>query len=380
MALPNVLTKPFIYLVALGLFGGIGVATSAWAEDEAQSFPRFEAEIDIEIQDDWTFDSDDPDAELNDLFTTTEPALALYLLPGLSIQSGLVLEPAADPDPGEDRYFEDHGAFAEQLYLLYEHELFSLYGGKFNLPFGVGWDLAPGVYGTDVAEGFYEQVERIGGGGAVNFGGDGIGGEGFGQHRLSAQTYFADTTFLSESALKNRGRARESDGGVSNTEDFSSVAFSLDGGGFPGAPLDLNYHLGVMYQGRGEGDPEDELGFAAALHGGIELAEGVTLEPILEYVHFDNAGGARLDRDIFTAGFGLSHGPWNAAFSYSGVFTDPDDPADDLDVNQFQVSAGYAFDFGLDFDLGYKFVEEEGVDSHVFGGILHYVIDFSVPD
>ena len=214
----------------------------------------------------------------------------------------------------------------------------------------------------------------------MNFGGDGIGGVGFGEHRLSAQTFFLDTTFLSESAGTNRGRTRERDGGVSNTEDFSSFAVSLDGGDFPGVPFELNYHLGFAYQEGGAGASEDELGVAAALYGEIELSENATLAPIVEYVHFENAEGARQNRDIFTAGLGLLYGPWNLALSYSGVRTDPSAPNADLDVDQVQVSAGFSFDFGLDVDVSYKVVDEEGTDSHLIDVILHYVIDFAVPN
>lgn len=340
-----------------------------------ERYPRLEVEIDIEIQNDWTFDSDDPAAEFNDLFTTTEPALALHILPGLSIQSGLVVESVLDPGPAEDRYFQDHGFFAEQLYVLYEQDSFSLYGGKFNLPFGVGWDLAPGVYGTDIAEAFYEQVERVGIGGALNFGSDGIG-----THRLSVQSFFLDTTFLSDSFATNRGRTSVRDGGLSNTEDFSSFAVSLDGSRFAKLPIDLNYHLGLVYQDGGRGATDDETGIAVALYGPIELADGLTLEPIIEYVHFENAGGARQDRDIFTAGVGLLRGPWNMALSYSGVRTDPEGALADLDVDQFQMSVGHSFDFGLDIDVGYKVVDEEGTDSHVVGVIFHYLTDFEIPN
>ena len=349
------------------------------AEGADEAFPRLEVEVDIELQNDLTFESDDRDAEQNELFTTTEPALGLYLLPGLSIQAGLVLEPVKDPAARDDRFFEDHGLFAEQLYLTYEQDAFSLYGGKFNLPFGVAWDLAPGVYGTDVAEDFYEQVERIGFGGSVTFGGDGLGGAGFGEHTFSAQTFFLDTSALSESLITERGRTRESDGGVGNTEDFSSFAFSLDGGDFPGLPVDLNYHLGVIYQEGGEGDPEDELGFAAGLYGGVEITDDLSIEPIVEFVHFEDAEGLDQQRDIVTAGAAVLYGPWNLSLSYSGVFTDPgQDDVEDLDLDQYQISAGYAFDFGLDVDLGYKFVEEEDVETHVVGVILHYVFDFTL--
>ena len=357
-------------------------SAAAGASDEV--FPRLEVEIDIEIQNDLAFDSDDDDAELNDLFTTTEPAIGLYLLPGLSIQAGLVLEPVEDPDPGDDRAFEDHGLFFEQLYMQYEQNAFSIYAGKFNLPFGVGWGLTPGVYGTDVAEDFYEQVERIGFGGSLTFGGAGIGGEGFGEHTFSAQTFFVDTTFLSTSALENRGRTRQADGGVSNTEDLSSFAFSLDGGELPGAPANLSYHLGLAFQEGGQDATDDETGIAFALYGSHELSEDLSIEPIAEYVYFDNAEGLNQERDILTLGNALIYGPWNLALAYSQVWSDPNAAdVEDVDLRQFQVSAGYGFDFGLDVDVGYKFVDEEtdgdSIETHFVGVILHYALDFTLP-
>ena len=100
---------------------------------------------------------------------------------------------------------------------------------------------------------------------------------------------------------------------MSNTEDFSSFAVSLDGGGFAGLPIDLNYRLGLTFQDGGAGSTDDELGFAVALYGPIEVGQDLTLEPIVEYVHFENAGGVRQDRDIFTPGASLVQGPWNLA-------------------------------------------------------------------
>ncbi len=60
--------------------------------------------------------------------------------------------------------------------------------------------------------------------------------------------------------------------------------------------------------------------------------------------------------------------------------TDPSGALADRDVDQIQISAGHAFDFGVDIDIGYKFVDDEGVESHVVGFILHYAFDFAVPD
>ena len=146
-------------------------------------------------------------------------------------------------------------------------------------------------------------------------------------------------------------------------------------------PFDLNYHLAIAHQEAGRGDPEDELGFAAALYGAFAITDELAIEPIVEYIYFEDAEGLDQERDIITVGTAVTYGPWNLALAYSGVYTDPSgDDIEDTDVDQFSVSAGYSFDFGLDVDLGYKFVEEEDVDSHVLGVLLHYNFDFSIPN
>ncbi len=348
----------------------LGLSTGLSAEE---SYPRVEVGISFEVQNDGNFASDDSANELNDLYTTTEPGIAFFILPGLSIQSGLVLEPVVDPDPGDDRFFEDHGFYVEQLYLLFEQPAFALFGGKFNPGFGISWDAAPGLYGTEVAEDSYEQTERIGFGGAVNFGGEGIGGEGFGEHSLAAQTFFADTSVLSESLGKNRGRTRLADGGTANTEDLSSFSVTLDGQ-FPDVTGAPGYHLGFIRNEGGRGDPEDEYGFAAALFGEIPLNEDLVLAPLVELVHLENAGATADDQQVVTAGAGLLYGPWNMALSHSSLFGDGDN------VDRTQVSAGYSFDFGLNVDLGYKRDETAGVETHTVGLLLSYVFEYGFPN
>ena len=340
----------------------------ALAED---SFPRIEGEIPIEIQNDYTYDSDDRDAELNDLYTKIEPAVSVRFTEEFSIEAGLVLEPVLDPDPRDDRFFEDEGLFVETLFLQYATDSFSLFGGKINPAFGVAWDIAPGVYGTDLAED-YELTERIGLGGSVTLGNDETG-----LHTITASTFFADTSFLSESLITERPRNRKSSGGVSNTEDFSSFAVALDGDlgiVVPG----LAYHLGFESQEGGTGNPEDEFGIAAALYGEFEIGEDTVLGPVVEYVHQSDAGGIAEDRDYITLGAALVHGPWNIAVSDTIRTIDPAG-AGDVDDNQFQVSGGYAFDNGLALDIGYKHTEESNSDSNTVGALLSYTLPFSAP-
>lgn len=43
--------------------------------------------------------------------------------------------------------------------------------------------------------------------------------------------------------------------------------------------------------------------------------------------------------------------------------------------NLFQVSAGYAFDFGLGVDVGWRYAEESDVESQTLGLLLTYCLN-----
>ena len=51
------------------------------------------------------------------------------------------------PAPGDDRYFEDIGIWAEELYIAYAGEGWQVYAGKFNPRFGQAFDHVPGGVG-----------------------------------------------------------------------------------------------------------------------------------------------------------------------------------------------------------------------------------------
>ena len=124
----------------------------------------------------------------------------------------------------EDKFFEDHKLFINKLILSYSTDSgITLYGGKFNPSVGLDYHIFPGIWGYQKAE-EYAIVERLGYGIALkqNF-------EDLGTHKLDVSTFFKDTTSLSNSVITDRGKTKKSDGGVSNTQDFSSYAISLEG-------------------------------------------------------------------------------------------------------------------------------------------------------
>lgn len=352
------------------LFGAFSMLSPATAnEADEAAYPHISGEVAVEVQNDWSYDSDDAGAELNDLFTKIEPVLEVHLLPGLSLLAHAVLEPVAGPGPRENRVFEDQGLLLEDLYIRYDSGIFSLRGGKFTPNFGLAWDAAPGVYGTDFAEDGYEFAERIGLGASLTH-----KDEELGTHGLSASAFFLDTSALAGSAFTSRPRPRRGDGGVGNTGDLSSFAIALDGGEAALLP-GLAYHLAFIRQAAGAGDASDETGFAAALSYAIAVGE-VEFQPFVEHVRFDDADGvAGQDRYFLTTSLRATWGDWNLALSRTGRVTEPPGGADIAD-ELIQVSAGYDFGLGFTLDVGWRHTEEAGVDTEILGALLVWSTEF----
>lgn len=373
-------------LVLLVAAAGLVFASTVSAQEEGGVYwpPRVEGELVIELQNDNTFDSDDKDTEINNLTTTTELGLNIYFAKPFFLNTHFTLEQTGDPDPGDDCWLCEHGVFVENLSLNWEEDRWSLIGGKFGPNFAIAWDAAPGIYGTDIGEDDIELAERIGFGGGATV----IQDEVLGSHTLSGSVFFTDTSGLSESFGTNRGRTRLGDGGPSNTESLESFAVALDGEEIQALP-GFRYHIGGARQAVDrvndeDGNPltgdeiDDEYRFAAAGEWEIEIDEDLSVTPLLEYVRFWNAEGTQdEDRDYVTAAGLVAYGPWNMAVSYTGKFVDNPDGTDRTDYS-FQVSGGYAFDFGVTFDVGYKFDQAEDVDSHLIGALLVYELGFGI--
>jgi hypothetical protein len=271
---------------------------TAVAAEAVKPTPFIEIVVPIEIQNDWTYRSDLKDNERNDLFAKIEPEATVGLLPGLTLFVHAVLEPAREPFPGEDRFFEAHGLYLEDLYLMYRRQLrgggptkigFALWGGKFTPNFGIAWDAAPGICGTDFAED-YELSERMGFAAALTLSNAAIG-----EHTLAASTFVLDTSALAGWVIAHRRKARRADGGPSNTGRLSSFHVALNGKDIPNLN-GLSYHLAFVHQEIP--GPVDENGLAAALGHSFERG-GYTIEPLVEFVHFWDADGVAGQRRAF---------------------------------------------------------------------------------
>lgn len=332
--------------------------------------PDISGSVAMELQNDFAFSSDDPNEEFNALSTTIEPAIRIGFTRDFSINTGLVLEPVQEPPvKGDDRFFDDQGLYVETLTMDYQTDSIHLSAGKMGVNFGRAWDTTPGVFGTDLAE-EYELAENIGflAGYTHDFGTAG-------SHTITAQTFTADTSIFAGSALTRRNKTRSGDGGPGNTGDLTSFGFALDGGNIA-ALQGFTYHAAYAHRANGTAGAPGEDRYAIGADYTFDVAGAVQIQPLVEFVYLDDAGGtAGQEQTYTTVGAGLTYNAWNAALT--GTFKSTD-PAAGKSVNDehLQVSAGYAWENGIGLDVAYKRTRTSGVDTDTVGTLLSYGFAF----
>jgi hypothetical protein len=150
---------------AIALLLASVVNSPVYADDDGGAKPLLEGELETGLSTDWNFSSDDPTAEIVDLYAEAALAVKFNAANWVAFNLGLTLEPVLDPLASTDRYFGDHGLYVDTLNIQVEHAGFMAVAGKFGPGFGTAWDVTPGIYGTDFAED-YELSEMIGFGAA----------------------------------------------------------------------------------------------------------------------------------------------------------------------------------------------------------------------
>ncbi len=358
--------------------------------------PRLNTLLELGVRLDRTYSSEaEGGRRWQAFFEHTEAELELQLTRNFSIESTIKLEQVRDR--GGDQFFEDQGAWIEQLFASYRYEGLDLFAGKLNPRFGIAWHFAPGVYGREFAED-YELTERIGFGAAYT-----LDRPNLGEHRLSVSTFFLDTSALSNSAITRPSfddpatlrpkRFQKSQGGPSNTETISSYAVALEGAAIPFLQ-GFSYHLGYSNQKQGQDGVDREHGFVAAATYRVDLRNDIAFYPLVEWARFRNFGGnpavtdedtgeirnPNVDGTYLTLSGQLVYQPdnagiWNTAVSYTRRQLEQDDadlPRDHL----FQVSAGYRFAFGLGIDLGWAHIKEDNQTSKSVGALITYNYEF----
>lgn len=365
--------KPFISLarnLSMGAIIAFSCQPSTAAFPEAPLSP-LSGEILVKLQNDYTYSTEATDSgRQSDLFVTVEPSLSLSLAPGLSLETVFILEPVRAAESGRSRAFKDHGVYVDTLRLIYEQEKYSIYGGKFTPNFGVSWHRTAPLYGDHFAAD-YTISEQIGIGGSYTFN---AGRHGI--HTLSASTFFADSTELSRSAITTRGRLRTADGGVGNTESFSSFALALDGNFDTETEPRLTYHVALIQQGNTDQEPEDQRGVALALEHPFKIGPELTLTPLLEYVHFNNYMGIDSDRQEFmTASLAAEIQNWTLETAY-GTRRTKQALNGTMSDTFTQISLSHPLHSGVNMDVGWLTADEDTVRSETLGVLFHFLYSF----
>lgn len=289
-----------------------------------------------------------------------------------SLNAAVEVRTTNSPAPGDDRYFEDIGVWAEELYLAYAGDGWQVYAGKFNPRFGQAFDSAPGLYGDEFAKD-YEIEEQIGAGAVVR-----VAEESrlLGTAEISANLFMADRSILSSSGFEERDRLRLEDGGPANSERPQSFTVTLDGWD-PGALPGLSYNLGLVVRSAGEGDEEDELGAVFGLVQKIPLAEGLELELMGEVARFVSFEGGGDDATYLTAGAELDVEGWRIAVAGGAILQDRHGATDRTDTlltlnlrRDWKLGPGR-----LRAEAGWALIDDRAVEGHVLG----FRIDYRIP-
>jgi len=364
-------TKNTLHTLLLVLFSIIFLHPSLVKADGFS--PQLYGLVLFEVENDWAFDSEDTKSEVNTLFTTIEPYLILSLTDRLAIESSIVLEPLKIANDGNNRTFDFEALKIEELKLSYFGDNFTVFGGKFNPSFGIAWDLAKGIVGKDLAKD-YELKERLGFGGSYFY-----DSEVTGLQTLTANTFFLDTSFLSNSIVTKREINDLDDGGVSNTEDLASFSVTLDGentGGIKG----LNTYISYYNQSEGDADSsskDNEEGYAAAASYKFYPADKVSMTVFGEWANIQNyKGDTTTDHNYLTGSLVTKFNKnWNTTLAYTSrdINITKKDNKDDY---QLQASAGYFFKNGFSTDIGYRQQEKSGKLTKGIVGLLAYTYEF----
>ena len=337
---------------------------SAQADPEGRPAPYVAGEVTLEFQLDHDTGRGSSGLRRTTAEASADAEVGLWLSPVVSVQSDITLDSTDNRLSDENLVFGEAGLRAQELYLQLDFDMLRVFAGKFEVDFGVAWDDAYGIYGTDLAE-EYELTERIGVGAEVQ-----LADTALGTHKLSGSVFFADTTFLSGNLINGNDRLRRSDGGVGNTEYPSSFSLAAHGTGFI-LPSDVHYHAAFSYLPAGRGDPQDQLGLSFALAGEWLWTEDLSFEWLSEVVHLFHADGGNDDRTYFTASGKLTRGHvWLAptVTQRFGKITG----GTNADATLGTVSVGYDFDFGLTLSAGVRLFDETESDSALIGFKAEY--------
>ena len=330
---------------------------------------RISGELSFEIHTDRSISAGRP---FTDTHMDVESSLDVAVTRRITLNTGLAFE-EVDPVDGESirprgsRLLENSGLYVQQLYLEWSDDAWSVHAGKFDPAFGIAWGSASGLYGDDFATD-YEITEQIGAGVKVPLAGDGEEAV-----ALSFDAFMVDSSKLASCLVTECVRPRRSDGGAGNTAWPNSFSVTLGASTLP-ALGGLGFQAGILRRGGGDGDPDDELGFALALTHAFELDGGSAVEWTFEGARMNHFEAGTDNVTFVTAGLTWQRDRWNVAIAGAMRNTGSRQGEETRDT-LIQLSARYAFESGYSVEIGWRGGEGDGTDQSI-GAVVAYDVEF----
>lgn len=307
---------------------------------QAQENSRFIWDGEIELGYQSIYNSDVSANEVDDPYLFIELNGEFALTDSVSIFGGLTFEEMTGPSSN----ISDIGMYFHELGMSFETGAATFKIGKFHPDFGAAWDETAGFFGGSLAED-YELVEMLGGAVDYDLGDNGT---------LSFALFYADDTFLSESAFYNRGRNSASAGGAGNTGqlDNASLQWTHEIG-------NTRLLAGVRYLSASTGDVDDETGAVFGL--GHSFDNGIDFYG--EVAAFNGFGGTSDNANYLTLNAAYTLG---SSTTLSGTYARRD--VDSLGVFEI-VSVGVEYEFENNITLGVALAssDDAGVRDNLLG-------------
>lgn len=345
-----------------------------------KKYPNIEGEVLVQFQADRILSTQKDGISANNAFVYIQSDFALNFNKNWSAKTQWRIQPndvitTRDPvNPERFRTFlspergvnlSESGLIIEELKIDFENEDFGFYAGKFDPGFGTAHKKQKriGVFASQFTED-YNLREKIG-----------VGVVGMLENsKISANSFFNDTTGLSRSALNNRGRAGRSDGLAGNNGTLSSYSIDMEGENFFGVH-GWFYNVGFRSLSVDNlPNKKTEKGYVFGSEFLYEVGLDTALIPFFEIVKIDNfTGETNRDATYTTMALIGRYGGWTASGSFlTRTIKQPLRSAGGISDRQFELAIGYKFTDNLTIDVSRALIKEDNRKASLIGVNLTY--------
>jgi hypothetical protein len=257
-----------------------------------------------------TFDSNNSNNQYKDTYLRSRLGVNLKLSDNFSLKTVAKLENVSNSrsnGDGTNRFFENEGAFLDELVLGYDYKNFSAIAGKFNPNFGDAWKINNGLWVNEIAE-EYEQREKLGLG-LIGRAGDKTKN---GEYVLGLSVFTNDRKNLDNSIIASRNSDVKNSVAAGDTRGLDSYAISTDIYYDFGNNENLSYHfsyLNLAINDRHNSSNitagiDDEKSLALNMNYKYPINDSFLLDSFVEYAKVNNVGGdTQKDADFLTLNF-----------------------------------------------------------------------------